>query len=90
MIKFIKKDWMFLIHGIGNNKVLLVKSKIKALVDLAGLLVLLVMLKDRIGGKLANSLTFLSSSLLTVIRVTLDVVVDGPIMLSTGLPKMTA
>ena len=81
---------MFLIHGIGNNKVLLVKSKIKALVDLAGLLVLLVMLKDRIGGKLANSLTFLSSSLLTVIRVTLDVVVDGPIMLSTGLPKMTA
>lgn len=90
MIKFIKNDQMYLILGIGNNKELSVKSKIKDLVGLVGLLVLLAMFKDRIGGKLVNSLISLNSSLLTVIKVTLDAVVDGLIMLSTGSQKMAA
>jgi hypothetical protein len=41
----LSKEMMFLIFGIGNNKVLLLKLKIKDHVDLAGLLALLEIFK---------------------------------------------
>ena len=90
MIKFIKKEPMCLILGIGNNKGLLVKLRIKAHVGHVGLLALLAMWRGRIGGKRVNLLISPNSSLLTVIRVTLDAAVDGLITLSTGFRKTTA
>ena len=89
MIRFIKKELMCLILGIGSNKGLLVKLRIKARVGPVGLLALRAMLRGRIGGKRVSSLISRNSSLLTVIRVTLDAAVDGLITLSTGSRKMT-